>query len=168
MKKLRLLLTDMCDRDCPGCCNNDWDLGSLPIADTFAGYDEIMITGGEPMMCPYGLITAIGEIRRQTAMPIYLYTARTSDIQLFLSILGLIDGVCVTLHDLGDVIDFQALAVKIPETFKEHKSLRLNVFKGLDISHMDIELDGWAVKRDIEWIKNCPLPEGEVFMRWGE
>ena len=168
MKKLRLLLTDQCDRACPGCCNNDWDLDNLPIVESFVGYDEILITGGEPLMRPYTIFTVVGEIRRQTVMPIYLYTARTSDIQLFLSVLDLLDGVCVTLHDIGDVIAFQGLAVKIPESCKETKSLRLNVFKGLDISHLNSELSGWTVKHDIEWIKNCPLPEGEVFMRWGE
>ena len=24
-EKLRLLLFEECDRDCPGCCNRDWD-----------------------------------------------------------------------------------------------------------------------------------------------
>ncbi len=167
MKKLRLLLTDQCDRDCPGCCNKDWDLDSLPIVESFVGYDEIMITGGEPLMRPYTLFTVIGEIRRQTVMPIYLYTARTSDIQLFRSVLDLVDGVCVTLHDNYDAVTFKLLMEQSAmQTMKKTKSLRLNAFRGIDVRRLDVS--GWTVKRDMEWIKNCPLPEGEVFMRWGE
>jgi len=31
MKKLRLLLFPDCNRNCAGCCNNDWDLDLLPM-----------------------------------------------------------------------------------------------------------------------------------------
>ena len=34
-EKLRLLLFEECDRDCPGCCNRDWDLRSLPVCRDF-------------------------------------------------------------------------------------------------------------------------------------
>jgi hypothetical protein len=41
--------------------------------------------------------------------------------------------------------------------------LRLNVFIGVDIEGFDT--NGWQVKGNIEWIENCPLPVGEVFMK---
>ena len=44
------------------------------------------------------------------------------------------------------------------------KSLRLKVFKGVDVSGIDLSL--WDVKDNIEWIKDCPLPEDEVLMRY--
>jgi hypothetical protein len=45
------------------------------------------------------------------------------------------------------------------------KSLRLNVFKGVSLA--ELNLSCWKVKPNIKWIKNCPLPEDEVFMRAG-
>ncbi|MBU1087771.1 MAG: hypothetical protein KKD05_09695, partial [Candidatus Omnitrophica bacterium] len=52
MKKLRLLLFTECNRNCNGCCNNDWDLKSLLNEHLFKEYSEILLTGGEPMLHP--------------------------------------------------------------------------------------------------------------------
>lgn len=48
-KKLRLLLTTRCPNKCPMCCNNSWDFSRLPVVDRW-NYEEIMITGGEPLI----------------------------------------------------------------------------------------------------------------------
>ena len=59
MKKLRLLLTENCNRECKGCCNTDWDIKNLPeiSADEIINenFDLIMITGGEPLLYPHKL-----------------------------------------------------------------------------------------------------------------
>jgi hypothetical protein len=48
-------------------------------------------------------------------------------------------------------------------------SLRLHIFEGIDISKLDdIDLKNWKIKKNIKWIKNCPLPQDEVFMRLKE
>jgi molybdenum cofactor biosynthesis enzyme MoaA len=52
VKKLRLLVTERCARSCSGCCNHDWDLAALPTCESYAGYDEVLLTGGEPMLYP--------------------------------------------------------------------------------------------------------------------
>jgi hypothetical protein len=49
---------------------------------------------------------------------------------------------------------------KIYKTRK--KSLRLNVFKGVSVPKT---WSNWIVKKNMVWIKNCPLPEDEVFMK---
>lgn len=72
--KLRLLLLDDCNRNCPGCCNRDWDLQALPLCQDYTPYRLIMLTGGEPMLYPEIIREAIAAIRRQTNVPIYLYT----------------------------------------------------------------------------------------------
>lgn len=51
MDKLRLLVTTKCPNKCPMCCNNSWDFSKLPVVEHF-NYKEIMITGGEPLLCP--------------------------------------------------------------------------------------------------------------------
>ena len=48
-RKLRLLVTEECPNKCPMCCNNSWDFSSLPVVDRW-DYEEIMFTGGEPLL----------------------------------------------------------------------------------------------------------------------
>lgn len=48
-KKLRLLVTAKCHNKCPMCCNNQFDFEKIPVVDRL-DYDEISITGGEPML----------------------------------------------------------------------------------------------------------------------
>ena len=57
---------------------------------------------------------------------------------------------------------FIILYFKKSTSFKS-KSLRLNIFKGIDYSSIDTSL--WDIKDNIEWIKNCPLPKNEVFQK---
>lgn len=46
----------------------------------------------------------------------------------------------------------------------EGKSLRLNLFPDIKEYLKDEDLSGWQVK-DMQWIKDCPVPEGEDFRR---
>lgn len=156
---LRLLLWSACDRTCPGCCNKDWDLDALPVVTereiVFA--DMIILTGGEPMLSPGRVLSYVYYLRRVIPyqIPIILYTAKPADLpemDLWL------DGFTVTLHEQADVEPFLAVAGKLTG------SLRVNVFKGVDAQHIPPQ---WQVKREIEWIKDCPLPTGELFRRIG-
>lgn len=52
-KKLRLLVTAKCHNKCPMCCNNQFDIEKIPVVDRF-DYDEISITGGEPLLAECG------------------------------------------------------------------------------------------------------------------
>ena len=163
MRKLRLLITEECERSCPGCCNKDWDLDGLPIVDDFTGYDEILLTGGEPMLVTDKVTDLIDEIRQQTdAASIYMYTADVRcprTLRLLLEVY--LDGVTVTLHEQEDVAPFLRFAEVVEGIEEVGKSLRLNVFKGIKLEYPK----GWIVKDNITWIKDCPLPEGETFGR---
>jgi len=163
MKKLRLLLFKDCKRNCSGCCNKDWDLKSLKKVKSFKGYDEIILTGGEPMLKPAFVIGTALKIRSKTNAKIYMYTANVDDVVDVLAVLFHIDGVTVTLHEQNDVLSFWYLN-KILLKYNIIKSFRLNVFKGISLHDVDLSL--WNVKTDIEWIKNCPLPKGEVFKKY--
>ena len=48
-KKLRLLVTAKCHNKCPMCCNNQFNFKKIPVVDRL-DYDEISITGGEPLL----------------------------------------------------------------------------------------------------------------------
>lgn len=167
MKKLRLLLFPECQRNCEGCCNKDWDLESIPVVGSFEGYGEIMLTGGEPMLRPGLIIDTIMAIRKQNeTAKIYLYTAYLPLQLLF--VLTLINGVVVTLHDQSDVDNFMSFDFAFSrQPHHSSRSLRLNVFDGVSLADIKLKCD-WKIKKNIKWIKNCPLPEGEEFKRLKE
>ena len=167
MKKLRLLVTDECERECAGCCNKDWDLEKLPICTSFKGYDEIMFTGGEPMLVPHLVGKLALTARKQNpSAKLYLYTADTSAQHSLLSLLHHMDGLTLTLHEREDVVGFHNLSHALMRYKLAPKlSLRLYVWEGVSV--MAQERHGWRVKWNCKWEKNSPLPEGEVFMRLG-
>jgi len=169
MKKLRLLLWKECNRNCEGCCNNDWDLENLEQETDYSQYDVIMLTGGEPMLRPDRVIRTVEMIRNKKAK-IYLYTAEVSDVLSTLAVLRVVDGITVTLHTEDDVDAFESLDY-IMDQFRYQlgdedplmeKSLRLNIFNG--IGYVDSMCE-WHIKDNMKWIKDCPLPKGEVFKK---
>ena len=164
MKKLRLLLFEDCNRSCKGCCNKDWDLTSVEVEDNFEDYDLIMLTGGEPMLNIELVARTIYRIQNQTEAPIYLYTAKVDVLRDVFKVLPLLDGLTITLHEQKDVIPFIKFNEYLLE-IGERLDYRLNVFKGV-IVPPDIDVNMWKIiKKNIEWIKDAPLPTDEVFRR---
>ena len=101
---------------------------------------------------------AVAEIRAQTQAPIYLYTARTQGLDELMPIL---DGVTLTLHEPGDCLPFWRFDQSTQSL--DGKSLRLNIFEEVGPVASS---ERWQVKDHMAWIPNCPLPQGEVLMRF--
>lgn len=170
-KKLRLLVTTDCPNKCPMCCNNQFDFSKLPVVDRW-DYDEIMITGGEPLLFVTDLAMELLALQSVFDMmgtnpKIYVYTADCT--RNVAKILYYVDGVVLTPHKALDVEHFIELNTYLlkHKDDKEVKStsLRLNLFPDMKaLLPKDIDLSLWQVK-DIEWIENCPVPEGEDFRR---
>jgi len=163
--KLRLLLFGDCDRRCQKCCNKDWDLDALPVCENYAGYSEILLTGGEPLLKPDVVKRVVSEIRAQSDAPIYLYTAKTDDVKAFIDTLFLVDGMTVTLHRQKDLTPFVELDKALESCMiMSGKSMRLKTFAAVSMAGIEIS-SCWQHKDGIKWIPNCPLPKDEVFMR---
>lgn len=170
MRKLRLLVTEKCNRSCAGCCNKDWDLKQLPVCSNFRPYGLIMITGGEPMLEPTRVLALIHRLRVENPdAKIVIYTAWNGNYdERKKRILQAADGITFTVHEHND----WKSALLLDQFFAEtglNKSLRLNIFREAEIPKdtLDQLSCSWEIKPDIEWIENCPLPENEVFMRIG-
>lgn len=167
MKKLRLLLTKDCDRSCKGCCNKDWDLEALETvtAQELGNYDEILVTGGEPLLYPQLLLKELARIRAfSLGAKLIVYTAKTDNIGLFVAVNHIVDGMTLTLHTQKDVAKLQEILDYNTRTNQKlGGSLRINIFKNIDYSSLD--LNGWIIKDNMVWIKDCPLPENEVFKK---
>lgn len=179
-KKLRLLVTAKCHNKCPMCCNNRFDFDTLPVVDRW-DYDEIMITGGEPLSSIkkvrylINLITSIKLIQQAQGFPIakfYVYTATHHDYLIY-KILEHIDGIVYTPHNIKEVRVLNVISHNLEDSpYLENMSMRLNVFPEIDkiIKELLDEMQQrriasvWNVKH-MEWIKDCPIPEGEDFRR---
>ncbi len=162
-KKLRLILWKECGRHCDGCVNKQWDMNKLPVVRSFKGFNEIMLTGGEPLLYPNKVLSVISKIKQENSRAaIYLYTALTKRVYGFLSN---VDGIVLTIHEQKDVPSFITLNNFIKKNKKsKHSSLRLNIFKDIDLGDADLSL--WKVKKNMIWLKDCPLPKDEVLMKY--
>lgn len=179
-KKLRLLVTAKCHNKCPMCCNNQFDFEKIPVVDRL-DYDEISITGGEPLLPGSSHLTTwlVGGIKAtQYAMGLpkskfYLYTA-FFDFDILRDCSYEFDGICLTPHKKVDVEEFIDINAKMLDLKRNHCddwnfdpdcSLRLNLFADMKaLLPKDIDLSMWKVK-DMEWVKDCPVPEGDDFRR---
>ena len=175
--KLRLLVTKQCPRSCSGCCNKDWDLDALqPLRlddvwfnDDYDEWDEIIITGGEPLLYADELHDIVGELWEYFDTKFYLYTADAYGIIVDWRLMQWFDGITLTLHDAKDVFEFSLLndflyIMHSRGKLKKDFSLRLNSFVKDELLEGEC-LDMWDVRHEMEWKKDCPLPDGEVFMR---
>lgn len=172
-KKLRLLVTTKCPNKCPMCCNNSWDFSSLPVVDRL-NYEEIMITGGEPLLYVNKLCTLVDSIRTVTSTmgiepKLYVYTS-VCDWMKLSEVIDHVDGVVLTPHNRESVEAFKesnelinAYTILVNNPFN-NKSLRLNLFPDIEKYIKDEDLSRWQVK-EMKWIKDCPVPQGKDFRR---
>ncbi len=177
-RSVRLLLWADCERSCEGCCNKHFDLGALPVAtgSEIENADEILLTGGEPMLYPAAVLNIIRGLKEKAPnAKIILYTAELrKPLELFY-LMCFLDGLTVTVHA-------EPLADSDAERFLHDfiipygqsrlagtgQSLRLNIFKGVYFpieKHSKLHAVSWKIKRDIEWLTDCPLPPDEIFRR---
>ena len=133
-----------------------------------------MITGGEPLLFPEKLanlaesIKTIQELVYGNKGKLFLYTALTDILPDYIRYF---DGVVYTPHSANDVRHFletNKILLYIKDELIESKSLRLNLFPDIKKHIPDnTDLSLWKVK-DMQWIKDCPVPADEEFKRVAE
>jgi len=165
MKSLRLILWDDCNRRCKNCANNGTGDAPKVDMDTLHEYDEILLTGGEPMLYPRTVRRIVYAIRdRAPNAKIYMYTALVEPIQWFIDVVGAVDGVTLTLHTAKDMQAAQLATAAIIDNLCTHKSYRLNTF------FSPVAIPGWMAKvwkhTPKMWIEDCPLPKNETLRRY--
>ena len=140
-RKLRLLVTTDCPNHCPLCCNNSWDFSKLPSVTSF-DYDEVMITGGEPLLFVDKVVKLARSIKtlspilypEEDAPKIYVYTSIAAYFPIR-QLLNVVDGIVLTPHSKDDVKRFirlnERLRMYLAENPQLKSSLRLNLFKNI-------------------------------------
>lgn len=166
------MVTAKCYNNCPLCCNKQFDMNAIPVVDRW-DYDEIMITGGDPMLYPNRLEDLLESIRWITSemgrdTKLYLYTSRVAWDKLDRFIKHkYIDGIVLAPHSTDDLKYFRKVNFELLQKTKYGYdidcSLILKVFPETKDA-LPENLKVWKVK-ETQWIENCPLPEGEDFRR---
>ena len=163
-KKLRLIVTYKCNKQCAGCCNKNLPVKPIKIQiEDLHKYDEIYFTGGEPSIFLdrlYRLIIKANIVINKK----YLYIADFENIDGIIKILSIIDGITCTLHDEKDLSNFLLLdyAIKYSD-----KSLWLNVFKNIPIEKYTLN-NNWNIRAKKWGFKAMPQNEilGELDSLW--
>jgi hypothetical protein len=132
--------------------------------EDLAEYDEVMITGGEPMLYPARTLQVAEALKVQRPdRLVYLYTALfvTSVAQ----VLDVVDGAHYTLHadatgiDLAGVVWFQAMILG------RKGSYRLYVHPEAE-GRLEVNLAAWTRIEKKPWLgeDECCLPEDEELL----
>ncbi|TCL39978.1 4Fe-4S single cluster protein [Anaerospora hongkongensis] len=176
--KARVLVTLDCPRSCEGCCNDNLTLNNiaaLSSIDQLLQYDEVIISGGEPMLIPEKVIEFCQTLRGMNYSGlIYMYSAlynhtlREVYVELLRRSTGgfkaLLNGLHFTVHnEAGDkeINELKQLS-KFLQIFSD-RQLRLAIdgrlYERYDFSNIDFS--AWDVVRKLQWKDDCPLPIGE-------
>ena len=168
MKTARIIITYECPRSCKGCCNKQDQfkhIQSFGALEHVREFDQVILTGGEPLLDPKRLIELISLIKHlNPTVEIIVYSALYRDnLAALLTVLYLVDGLTLTIHETKDIIDFVRLDDILGVVNMPKKKLRLNIFKQALICKL--VSPRWDIKDNIEWIDNCPLPENETLFK---
>ena len=115
-KKIHLMITSRCNRKCPDCCNNQYDIEKVEVvtAEEFKNAEDIFLTGGEPFAYadPCGTAYLI-----RTAFPniknIIVYTnAFELGNYLMINKLHNIDGLTISIKNRKDKEAFEKIISK--------------------------------------------------------
>lgn len=168
-KKARLMVTLKCERDCPYCVNKDTKLMSqahrISGVSALKDYDEVIVTGGEPLLDVPATLKTLRALRDQNSVnikrqTIYLYTSICPPH--LEKVIPLVDGITYTIHqhykpkDMTDLLAFQATV------HGQDKSFRLSVSPDIN-APLGVVPAIWKSIKIKYWypIGECLLPEGE-------
>lgn len=75
---IHLMINSQCTNHCPDCCNNQYDLNTVPVVtvEELKAAKVVLLTGGEPFLIP-GLLSFVQSLRMQfkNIERLYIYTS---------------------------------------------------------------------------------------------
>lgn len=110
-KKIHLLITEKCDRNCPDCCNFQYDMSKIPYVTKaeLAKAEWVFLTGGEPFAYADPCLTAF-EFKDSypNIKKIIVYT-NALELYAYLERYGLhsIDGLTISIKNNYDKAAFE-------------------------------------------------------------
>jgi len=143
------------------------------------GTEMVLITGGEPMLKPRHVLDVAYQVQdHDPGIKIIVYTAgpllsqhgyQYNLIVNWENVAKVVDGFTYTLHEPDDALAFCDM-VNTGVFDPDRHSLRLNVFENVTPGDfpekVSSDLLRWDIRWGYVWMKDCPLPKNEVFMRY--
>lgn len=163
---IHLMITDKCNRKCPDCCNNQYNINDIPIitSEELSEAKRIYLTGGEPFA--YSNPNEIARLLKTFFPNIEKIIVYTNALELFDYIikegtsLSDIDGLTISIKDSRDSFIFRNHLVNNKEILRLSNN-RLYVFKGFE----DIECPASFHKSVREWQKEFVAAPNSIFRR---
>lgn len=168
-KTARVIVTYKCNRKCENCCNEHiQDVPEVQFEDLFK-YEEIVITGGEPMLIAPRVVEMVHRLRDKGYKgKIWLYIATFDKRHWAHSMLIRdVDGITYTFHvnytnrDISMLRDLTELLNSggFPGSYRLMVDSRVM----RDISLQDIKgIRKWTEVKSLIWrVDECPVPEHE-------
>jgi organic radical activating enzyme len=170
-KKARVILTLKCPRNCSYCANkakaNRAQMQPLKDIEDLKGYDQVILTGGEPLLEVLRLNAILRKLNTFRPIKIYLYTAIWMPF-FEEEVANFLDGITFTMHPnqtgyYEDGAHFQNMQLCLNRLPKEFcASRRLRIFDG---AYRDLILTpgAWTdiAKSKILGPEECLVPEDE-------
>lgn len=137
-----------------------------------------MITGGNPLLNrPWYKITRrtialvatirkVQKTRNLQPSKIYIYT-NTCDHEILSKLSNFADGFVLTPHDYCELRDLMTFNYQFDDLiWPIYSSIRVNLFPEQESQLPDkFKWNKHIIVKHMEWIKDCPVPEGEDFRR---
>jgi hypothetical protein len=172
VRTARLIVTKRCERSCSYCCNEHPNvketMRTLQDVRDLRGFDEVLVTGGEPSLVPSKTINILEILRKHVPdAKLYLYSARYAAVIAGAVRRNLVDGVTYTLHDdatgedVGRFLNMQRVA---GWGGGDGRTFRLNLGSGIQ-RKVPITPSAWERIKIKHWKApgECRVPEGTLF-----
>ncbi len=165
----RLIVTYRCNRSCPGCCNeHDNSVRKIAYVKELLKYDEIVITGGEPMVIKRDVIKLILLLRsRGFTGKIYMYTAFFEDDTYSDILFERLDGITFTLHTEAsgdDIESFERLSDIVTTKSRLNRRLFIDSRIWYKLETLQRRFPVWNEVRKLEWKDECQPAEHEELL----
>lgn len=167
-KTARVIVTLKCNRKCPGCCNTNLpEYREAHTDEELLDYEEIVITGGEPMLIPGKVLEFINRMwvkgYKGKNVSVYLLLEWQRDKQRNFE--RKLDGFTFTLHAECTDADIVALrnlsnsGALQDKGFSSRLIIDKRVYDRYDLSN--INFSRWSVIRKLEWKDKCDPADNE-------
>ena len=172
MNSARLLITLDCNRKCKGCCNTYTAIIDEAIhidsLDALQEVDEIMISGGEPMLYPeytYDIIRRLWD-QGNPNRKIYLYIALWNPMLARMVKEEMVNGIHYTLHT--PLLDSDVTGFRLIQEVSKYRgdiSFRSYIDPNID-KEVVVNPSAWDRLEIKKWIDSgeCELPENNLYI----
>lgn len=178
MKALHLMVTSLCNRNCPHCCNKQMELPPQVSDDDIIQCDTLCITGGEPFL--FSNPTEIARYYKKNYPNIKKVYAYTNAYELMLWInakpnwqysLRSIDGLNISIKNELDFISFAKIvltlscSVAFREKAIQSNRLYLMINKKSEIEELlKLQIISFEII-DRKWQKDFVPADNSIFRR---